>query len=92
MRTSLLHFICSLTIRENFYRLAHENRSKVEPHKSLVLFFVCLYMFFLLILFVLALVLEIILKCIFHNQSCMEMLFKGIFLQQIGNGASNFTN
>ena len=22
----------------------------------------------------------------------MEMLFKGIFLQQIGNGASNFTN
>lgn len=48
--------------------------------------------FFSLILSVLAIFLEIIQKCIFHNQSCMEMPFKSIFLQQIGNGASNFTN
>lgn len=92
VRTSLHHFVCSLIVRENFHHLAHENRSNVELHKSLVLFFVCLYMFFSLILSVLAIFLEIIQKCIFHNQSCMEMPFKSIFLQQIGNGASNFTN
>ena len=92
VRTSLLHFVCSLIIRENFHCLAHENRSKVKPDKSLVLFLCVCICFFSLIFFVLAIVLESILKCIFHNQSCMEMLFKVIFLQQIGNGASNFTN